>query len=306
MKNKYKEGINIEIKDIKDFCSSINYYSKSKKILAEEIQFKNSNDDNTNNINENLLILKDNVINQINKRLNIYSIFADDSLDNYFSFYLPIYGNLNNIKDDFENNKKIVYVEKINDNDSNDIKSFLNINDLSQLHMNKIKLNFGEDPYKVNKRLNKKFNEGLISNILKDEMSNFIKNLYSFPIFKFKLNNEAINRDYYIKQDFNSSTYDNNNEVPLKYINTIPIIIENNKLLKRNKIEKTNVNIIKNNKENNDFSGVSTMTNNNIFMQKKTSRIKSKEKINNEKSIIYRYNNKFIIPLDEFSFDEFE
>jgi len=318
MESRNKQELHKEIKDL--YSPNINHLKTEKILFIDKNQFKIMNINKNKNINskENILISKDYIINQINKRLNIYSLFSDDSLENNFTFNLSVYDNLNYTKKNYEKKKKIIYEKKIKDN-SNNIKSVLNIvnpnikneneneneinfNDLSQLYMNNINLNFGEDPFKVNNYLNIKLNEEFFSDEIKVEISNFFKILYTFPIFKFKLISK-----YVQKKDFNSYIYDNNIS-PLKYINNIPIIIENNKLKKRSKIDRT-LNSIKNkNKNYNNISAITNYKKNyDIFLKKKTiSENKSEEKINNEKAIIYRYNNKFIIPLDEISFEEIE
>ncbi len=283
-KSNLKEG---NKKNKEDINSSKNHFIKEK----EKESFNN----------------EEKASNSTIKRLNIDSLFSDESLANNFTFHLSMHDNplCNNIKE------KIIYEKRFNDND--DYISNCNFIDFSflvdkQNQNNKNKFNFGEDPYSIYKKLNNQINEGLITNENKDDILNFIKNIYNFPVFKFKSSTENIKNNELINQDYNDNSQKNEsidllskNIFPVRHVYNVPIIIENNKLIENQ------INDEYFNKVNSDdsLSDDNNMDNYKMIQNNKTfSKEKHKLKVSNEKSFIYKRNTKFTICLDEISSDD--
>ena len=245
------------------------------------------------------------VSNSSIKRLNTDSLFSDETLANNFSFHLSM---LNNTI--YSNRKEqIIYEKRFNDDYSNKC-NFINFSFLmdKKNQNNENKFNFGEDPYSIYKKLNNQIDKGFITNETKGEILNFIKNIYSFPVFKFKSstniteNNELINQDY-TDNSQKSESIDSlsKNIFPVRHVYNVPIIIENNQL-KENQVNDGDFNKINSNDSSSDDNN---MNNYNLIQNNKTfSKDKYKLKANNEKSLIYKRNTKFTICLDEISFGD--
>jgi len=243
------------------------------------------------------------------KRLNVDSLFSDETLANNFTFHLSMNDN------PICNNKKeaIIYEKRFNNDD--DYNSKCNFIDFSflvnkQNQTNEKKLNFGEDPYSIYKKLNIHLDKGFIANETKDEILNFIKNIYSFPVFKFKSSIKNTKNNELIKQGYNDNSQKSEiidslskNIFPVRHVYNIPIIIENNQL-KENQVNDGDFNKV----NSDDFlcdDNDNNMDNYNLIRNNKTfSKDKHKLKANNEKSLIYKRNTKFTICLDEISFDD--
>jgi hypothetical protein len=246
------------------------------------------------------------VDNSTIKRLNTNSLFTDEALANNFTFHLSMHDN------PICRNKKeqIIYEKRFNDDD--DYINKCNFIDFSFLmdkkkQTNGKKFNFGEDPYSIYKKLINQLDEGFITNETKDEILNFIKNINSFPVFKFKSstknieNNELINKDYNDNSQKSESIDSlSKNIFPVRHVYNVPIIIENNQL-KENQVNDGDFNKV--NSEDSSSDDIN-LDNYKLIQNNKTfSKDKHKLKANNEKSLIYKRNTKFTICLDEISFD---
>ena len=241
------------------------------------------------------------------KRLNVDSLFSDEALANNFTFHLSMNDN------PICSNKKetIIYEKRFNNDD--DYSSKCNFIDFSflvnkQSQTNEKKLNFGEDPYSIYKKLNNHLDEGFIANETKDEILNFIKNINSFPVFKFKSSTKNTKNNELIKHGYNDNSQKSENIdslskniFPVRHVYNVPIIIENNKL-KENQVNDEDFNKVNSDDSSSDDNN---MDNYNLIRNNTTfSKDKHKLKANNEKSLIYKRNSKFTICLDEISFDD--
>lgn len=262
----------------------------------------------------------------INKRLEtIKSLLFDDSLAINFSFVSSSLYNINlgrinlsekrnNIiysyvfnQDDYDiKNSSIFSIVESNNSivKDNDIKK----DDLTELSSNNIKFNFGdEDPHIVYRNLIMKLNRGFMSNSLKEEISNYLNNLYHFPIFRFNMeyNNQNShngqfpeNNENYINSIIYRNMYSNiqyrktNINYPVRYKNITSIIVFNDKLMPKKKQR----NIIKSQiSDKNKISRDKDI----IKAKIKDKKHKSKPDKNKSKPIIRVKENKFIINLEE-------
>jgi hypothetical protein len=244
------------------------------------------------------------VSNSSIKRLNTDSLFSDETLAYNFSFHLsmlnnPIYSN---------RKERIIYEKRFYDDYSNKC-NFINFSFLmdKKNQNNEKKFSFGEDPYSIYKKLNNQINRGFITNETKDEILNFIKNMYSFPVFKFKPSTENTENKELTNRNYNDNSQKNENIeslskniFPVRHVYNIPIIIENNQL-KENQVNDGDFNKV--NSEDSSSDDIN-LDNYKLIQNNKTfSKDKHKLRANNEKSLIYKRNTKFTICLDEISFD---
>ena len=300
-----------------------NVYSFLHDKLNSEILFnkqnnlKKENNKHKEDINSSKYHLikekeKDNFINEekasssTTKRLNVDSLFSDEALANNFTFHLSMHDNpiYSKKKED------IIYEKRFNNDDDYSCKcNFIDFSflDDSKNKTNEKKLNFGEDPYSIYKKLNNQLKEGFITNETKDEILNFIKNMYSFPVFKFKPSSENTENKELTNRNYNDNSQKNENIeslskniFPVRHVYNIPIIIENNQL-KENQVNDGDFNKV--NSEDSSSDDIN-LDNYKLIQNNKTfSKDKHKLKANNEKSLIYKRNTKFTICLDEISFD---
>lgn len=314
MKNQGNSRLN---KHVNNFYSCLYEKLNSEILFNEQNNLKKENKKLKEDINSQEYHLikekeKDSFINEeksshsSTKRSYANSLFSDESLANNFTFHLSIHDN-----PIYSNKKeKTIYERRFNDDDYNSKCSFIDFPFLmdKKNQNNENKFNFGEDPYSIYKKLNNQINEGFITNETKYEILNFIKNVYNFPVFKFKSSIKNAKNNELIIQNCNDNSQINENIdslfkniVPVKHIYNVPIIIENNQLTENRVNDENFYKVNSDDSSSND----NNMYNYKLIQDNKTfSKAKHKLKANNEKSIIYKKNTKFTICLDEINFDD--
>ena len=187
-----------------------------------------------------------------NKRLDTSLLYNDESLfDNFelkFSFKDKV--NQKEIKDDF------IYNKPFEDGDISQFqgfnKSFTNLN----VKEKDLDLNFGDDPYFINKALMKSINSQCFNNDLKNKILKYWWSVSNFLLFKYEpKSNSSINKrikdnktlELNIENKLPYMYYDDYNNIlcdkcrfilrktilPIKYINHVSVVIKDNKLLKK-------------------------------------------------------------------------
>ena len=182
------------------------------------------------------------------KRLDLNLLYNDESLFSFFEYESSFHDKLNKTK---ENDS--IYDMPFNDKDINKFRSFQNIN-LFKIK-NDIKINFGRDPFNVNKTLMKKNNMKNFDDKLKHQMLNYWSSVSNFHLFIYKEYNKCNNyKDnmnkilelnwtrkipYLYNNGCNYLFFDKckfllkKTILPTKYNNHVPVIVKNNRLLKK-------------------------------------------------------------------------
>ena len=186
-----------------------------------------------------------------NKQLDKFPLFNDESLFDNFEFK-PSFPDKINKKSENE----FIYNKPFEDNDKNQFKLF-NHEFYSNFNKNKgnLEINFGEEPYFVNKALMKKIKDKFLDNSLKNKVLKYWWSVSNFCLFKYEGKNNSDNDKYNQNKilDLNTENkipylynndYDNifgdkcrfilrKNILPMKYINYVPVVVKDNRLLKK-------------------------------------------------------------------------
>lgn len=186
-----------------------------------------------------------------NKKLDIFFLYNDESLFDYFEFKSSFPDKINKTSE-----KDFIYNKPFEDNDKIQFNIF-NQEFYSDFNKNKgdLEINFGEEPYFVNKALMKKISNKFLDNNLKNKILKYWWSVSNFCLFKYEgKNNYEKNKDNDNKTlDLNTENkipylynndYDNifgdkcrallrKNILPIKYINYVPVVIKDNQILKK-------------------------------------------------------------------------
>ena len=187
------------------------------------------------------------------KRLDINSLYNDDSLFDNFEFKSSFKDkiNQNKIKDDF------IYNKPFEDSDMKQFNGFNNTMIGINLKEQDLDLNFGEDPYITNKVLMKKICNQYFNNDLKNKILKYWYSISNFLVFEYEYEskssfdndkdsktlelNSKKNIPYLYYNDYNTIFGDKcrlilrKTILPIKYINHVSVVIKDNKLLKKMK-----------------------------------------------------------------------
>ena len=186
-----------------------------------------------------------------NKKLDIFPLFNDESLFDNFEFK-PSFPDKINKKSENE----FIYNKPFEDKDKSQFRLF-NHEFYSNFNKNKgnLEINFGEEPYFVNKALMKKIKDKFLDNSLKNKVLKYWWSVSNFCLFKYEGKNNSDNNKYNQNKilDLNTENkipylynndYDNifgdkcrfilrKNILPMKYINYVPVVVKDNRLLKK-------------------------------------------------------------------------
>ena len=182
------------------------------------------------------------------KRLDLNLLYNDESLFTFFEYESSFQDKL---KQKDEND--FIYNKPFTDEDMNEFRSFENINSIQIT--DDIKINFGKDPFDVNKNLSKKNNMKNLDDKLNYKVLKYWSSVGNFHLFKYKENviydNDKDNMNkilelnwkrkipYMYTIEYNNLFFDQckfllkKNIFPTKYINHVSVIIKDNRLLKK-------------------------------------------------------------------------
>ena len=184
------------------------------------------------------------------KRLDVDALYSDESLFDNFEYKSSFQDKLRQ-----KNENDFLYNQSFNDNDMNQFNFINNMNLFPK--KNDLNINFGKDPFLVNKSLMKLNKNQNICDNRRNKILKYWWNLGHFYLFNYKgeinSNNVKDNKTLEINWKktipylYNNSDCYNYNEtfvercrfllrkriIPVKYNNHVPIIIKNNKLLKK-------------------------------------------------------------------------
>ena len=185
-------------------------------------------------------------------RLDVDALYSDESLFDNFEYKSSFQDKLRQ-KDEND----FLYNQPFSDNDMSQFNFINYVNLLPK--KNDLKINFGKDPFLVNKSLMKLNNNQNIDDDQKNKILKYWWNLGHFYLFNYKgemySNNVKANKTLEVNwknripylYNINNNDYYNYNDtfiekcryilrkriIPIKYNNHVPIIIKNNKLLKK-------------------------------------------------------------------------
>ena len=186
-----------------------------------------------------------------NKKLDIFFLYNDESLFDYFEFKSSFPDKINKTSEN-----DFIYNKPFEDNDKIQFNIF-NQEFYSNFNKNKgdLEINFGEEPYFVNKALMKKISNKFLDNNLKNKILKYWWSISNFCLFKYEgKNNYEKNKDndnktlnlntenkipYLYNNDYDNIFGDKcrallrKNILPIKYINYVPVVIKDNQLLKK-------------------------------------------------------------------------
>ena len=190
------------------------------------------------------------------KRLDINALYNDESLFHNFEFKSSFQDKINKTQ-----TNDYIYNKPFKDDDMNQFQGYNN-----NIKLNRIKsdlnLNFGQDPYIVNKNLMKNINNNCFDNNLKNKVLKYWWSISSFSLFEYFHQNSSgddkcnktleLNSQNCIPYMYYNYIFSDNYKLllrktilPVKYINHVSVVIKDNKLLK--KIKRKNRIIIMNN-----------------------------------------------------------
>lgn len=181
------------------------------------------------------------------KRLNINALYNDESLFNNFEFKSSFHSKIN--KKEINDN---IYNIPFKDNDMNQFQGIIDTNINLNLSESDTKINFGEDPYSINKKLMRKINNKCFDNDLKHGILKYWWSISKMFLFEYLPNigsyndkdNKSLNLDYvknipYLYyEDISLNKYRlllKKTILPMKFNNPVSVVIKDNKLLKKRK-----------------------------------------------------------------------
>ena len=182
------------------------------------------------------------------KRLDLNLLYSDESLFNFFEYKSSFQDKLNKTEDNDS-----IYDKPFNDKEMNKFRCFENIN-LFRVK-NDIKINFGRDPFNVNKTLMKKNKMNYLDDKFKYQVINYCSSVNCFHLFIYKENirdnNDKVHMNrilelnwkrkipYFYNNYCNDLFFDKckfllkKTILPTKYNNHVPVIVKDNRLLKK-------------------------------------------------------------------------
>ena len=181
------------------------------------------------------------------KRLNIIALYNDESLFNHFEFKSSFQSKIN--KKEINDN---IYNIPFKDNDMNQFQGIIDTNINLNLSESDTKINFGEDPYSINKKLMRKINNKCLDDDLKYGVLKYWWSISKMFLFEYLPNigsyndkdNKSLNLDYvknipYLYyEDISLNKYRlllKKTILPMKFNNPVSVVIKDNKLLKKRK-----------------------------------------------------------------------
>ena len=181
------------------------------------------------------------------KRLNINALYNDESLFNNFEFKSSFQSKIN--KKEINDN---IYNIPFKDNDMNQFQGIIDTNINLNLSESDAKINLGEDPYSINKKLMRKINNKCLDDDLKHGILKYWWSISKMFLFEYLPNigsysdkdNKSLNLDYgknipYLYyEDISLNKYRlllKKTILPMKINNPVSVVIKDNKLLKKRK-----------------------------------------------------------------------